>query len=409
MATMVGRHDHRLQPQRRGLGQARVQASHAPDLAPEPDLADDGARGWQRAIELGSGDGQRNREVRRRVIQADPAHGVDEHVRLPQSNVGALFQHRQQKVKAVDVEPGHGAPGQRGLRADRQRLDLDGERPDALTGDRERVPRDAGAGAVHERAARGIELADAGGFHRQQAHLAGRTKTILDATEDPLVAKAIPFEIEDNVDQVFQGARSGDGSVLGDVTHKQHCDAAPLGCCHQAGDGGAHLRRTPRAPGNPAVVDGLHGVDDRQRGSPTLDCGQHRVEVGLDQQLDPSRRAPGAPSPQPHLGTRLLAGAVQRGRARPGGAIRDLQSQGGLAHTRVASEEDHRRRHDSATQHAIHLGVAGRQPPAVGGGVGQQHHVPDSGGQLLLMSAGQRLLAEAVPLLTLRAATLPAG
>jgi len=61
---------------------------------------------------------------------------------------------------------------------------------------------------------------------------------------------------------------------------------------------------------------------------------------------------------QAHLCDRLLAARVQH-RARAGDRRRDLQQQGRFADPRVATEEDHRSRHDAAPEDPIELLRAG--------------------------------------------------
>ena len=52
-------------------------------------------------------------------------------------------------------------------------------------------------------------------FHGEEPHLAGGAEAVLDPAEHPVLAEALTFEVQDDVDHVLEGPRTGDGPLLG--------------------------------------------------------------------------------------------------------------------------------------------------------------------------------------------------
>ena len=163
----------------------------------------------------------------------------------------------------------------------------------------------------HPPARRG-DVAHAVALHGQQAHLAGGAEAVLDAAEHAVLAEALPLEVEHHVDHVLQGARPGDGALLGDVPHEEHGHPGALGHVAHAQHRGANLGDAPWRTRRAGVAERLDGVDHDQGGALCFDRGDHGVHIGLRQQANPGTGAPKPPSSQGKLLKRLLTGAVQR-------------------------------------------------------------------------------------------------
>ena len=185
---------------------------------------------------------------------------------LADGDVGALRQDREQQMQAVEVEAR--TPSASGTRIARPTASACtstaiGRSPSQVMVST--LPRGTERRRVEHAPARRGEVAHAIALHGEQPHLACRPEAILDAAEHPVLAEALPLEIQDHVDHVLEGPRPGDGPLLGDMTDEEHRHA-----------GGSWRRRScaarRREPGRryqeargAGVAQGLHGVDHRQR------------------------------------------------------------------------------------------------------------------------------------------------
>src|SRR5205807_683288 len=129
----------------------------------------------------------------------------------------ALLEHGGEEVEAGEVEAGGAVAGEPEARRRHQRLDLDGERARALAGDGEHVPGHREGGLVEEGAPRRGLLTHPVVVEHEHPELVGGAEAILDPAEQAVIAVALALEVEDHVDHVLEGARSGDRAVLGDV------------------------------------------------------------------------------------------------------------------------------------------------------------------------------------------------
>ena len=113
--------------------------------------------------------------------------------------------------------------------------------------------------------------------HLEDADLIGRAEPVLHRPQDPVLVKAITFQIEHGVDHVLQHAGPGDRPFFGDMADDQDRDVARLRPLHQPGGAFPHLRDTARRRGDLVHENGLDRVDDQQPG---------RMLVGRRQYLD---------------------------------------------------------------------------------------------------------------------------
>ena len=104
------------------------------------------------------------------------------------------------------------------------------------------VPATASARADEEQAARVGEADDAGVAEVEAADLVARAVAVLDRAHHAQPRVPLALELQDDVDEVLEHARAGDGAVLGDVADEDRGDAALLRDADQR-------RRRPRAPG----------------------------------------------------------------------------------------------------------------------------------------------------------------
>ena len=116
-----------------------------------------------------------------------------------------------------------------------------------------------------------------------------------------MLTEPLPLEIQHDVDHVLEGAWSGDRALLGDVPDKEHGDAGCFGHLAHAEHRGPNLRDASRRPGSPGISQRLHRVDHHERWAFRLDRGDHRVDVGLDEQANPGTGATKPPSSQGKL------------------------------------------------------------------------------------------------------------
>ena len=99
-------------------------------LAAEPDLADDDVEAADRLVDDRAGDGDDDGEVDARLDEPDAADGRGVDVLVGDAQPGTPFEHGEQQRQPAAVEALGVAPRRHARRhRDRQRLDLDEQRP----------------------------------------------------------------------------------------------------------------------------------------------------------------------------------------------------------------------------------------------------------------------------------------
>jgi len=97
------------------------------------------------------------------------------------------------------------------------------------------------------------------------------------------------FELQDDVDEVFEHPGPGDGAVFGHVTDQYGCDAAFFRDRDQGGRDLTHLRDTTCRPVEVGNGHGLHGIDDQQRGIDVVEVFQDGADVGFGREEEVRR------------------------------------------------------------------------------------------------------------------------
>ena len=98
-----------------------------------------------------------------------------------------------------------------------------------------------------------------------------------------MIERSVAFKVQYRIDDVFEGFRTRDATVLGDVSDHEHRRARLLGEAHQSRGTLAHLSDITRSALEQFGVDSLDGVDDERvdafTTSADLRCrGENRFE-----------------------------------------------------------------------------------------------------------------------------------
>ena len=95
---------------------------------------------------------------------------------------------------------------------------------------------------------------------------------------------AVTFDVEDNINQVFQGPRPCHRSVFGDMPDQDRRDAALFGGADEYPCNLTYLRNAARRTVDFGGRDGLDRVNDDQAWVDLFDVGEYRCEVGFGSQ-----------------------------------------------------------------------------------------------------------------------------
>ncbi len=178
--------------------------------------------------------------------------------------------------------------------------------------------------------------------HLEDADLRDRAEAVLHRSHDTERVVAIAFEVQHRVDHVLEHARTGDRSLLRDVTDDERRDAVVLRDTHEPRRARADLPDRARDARGVGVEHRLDRVDDQD------------VRRGLRARL-PRRAATSVTGSSPmslahaeptrahlHLRRRLLAAHVQHTGALARQRVGHLQQQRRLADARLAAEQHER-------------------------------------------------------------------
>src|ERR1039458_3359409 len=251
LLLLPGWDDGAADTQCRRLGEPRFEAAHTADLPAQPDLPDgDGTRVPPR-VGLRAPDGEGRGQVDTGLDQPHPAGTVEEDVALAQGQPRPPLEAGDQQVEPRRVKPPRGAPGHGVGDRHGQRLHLHHQGPRALGGHGEDIAGDGQALLVEEGAPGAAE----------EAEFRSGAKPILEAAQEPVFPMAVALQEEDHVDHVLQRPGTGDGALLGDVSHQEDGYAALLCALHQPGHRRPNLGGAAGVPGDVRVVERLHRVD----------------------------------------------------------------------------------------------------------------------------------------------------
>jgi hypothetical protein len=234
-------HDRPLEAQPGRLAQPPLEAVHAAQLACQPNLAGADRAAEQRPIAQRGGERERQRQVERGLVDADPADEAGVDVVAGQADAGAPAQHRDQQRQALRVDarrrPARICLARRGD----QRLDLDEQRPAAFEGGRDGHSGRGLRAGLDEGQARIGDLAQPIGGHLEDADLFGRSIAVLGRAQQPQAGIPVAFERQHHVDQMLERLGPGERAVLGHVADEHHRHATLLGELLQLRGRGAHL------------------------------------------------------------------------------------------------------------------------------------------------------------------------
>jgi hypothetical protein len=162
--------------------------------------------------------------------------------------------------------------------------------------------------------------------------------------------------VQDAIDQVLEGTRTGERPLLGDVPDQDQRDVEPLGRLEQRR--GRLTHGTDAAGGGTGDAEGLHRVDHAGHRSLGLERRQHALERWLGEHRHRQGRLAESLGSPPDLRRGLLAGDVEDLVARFGDVGKGHSRQRALADPRRAAEEDEGTRHEPASEHPVELGDA---------------------------------------------------
>ena len=196
--------------------------------------------------------------------------------------------------------------------------------------------------------------------HLEHSKLGSRAETVLDAPEQTVCAPVVTFELQDHIHDMFQYLRSGNASFLGDMTDQddrhtcflsktQEHRGSLLDLCDRAGRRLDILRK-----------HGLYRVHNHKVRHHGPGFGNYVLHQGLAVYHASGIVASDTGCPQLHLLRALLSCNIQGLEIRA--MKRNLQGQGGFSDTRLASYQDQRTFHQSASENTVHFAVVQRYP-----------------------------------------------
>ena len=172
----------------------------------------------------------------------------------------------------------------------------------------------------------------------KQPHLVGGAVAVLHRADHTQLGVPVSLEMQHDVDHVLEGARAGDGAVLGHVADQDRRERALLRVPHQRGGHLTDLGDATRHAVHPWGRDGLHRIDDEQVRPDGLDMAEHRGQIRLRGQEEVLADRSDTVGPQPHLRGRFFSGDVEDG-PRACDQRGRLQKQRRLAHARLAGQQ----------------------------------------------------------------------
>ena len=361
-----------------GLAQPPIEPRHRSQLAEQADLADRDGAGRDRPVAERRGEGQRDRQVERRLLDGQAAGEVDVDVVARQADPGPPAEDRDEQRHPVGVDAARG-PARRPDRARRdERLDLDEDRPAAL----ERRRDDAAGRRRPSCVGRGTPAPGRRRSARPAAPISNTPTSsvepnrFFDARSEAERREALALERQDGVDEVLERLRAGERAVLRHVADEDDRDPSDFASSVRRS---ADSRTWPTLPAGPSssstvavwIESTMRSVGParpapaprsarpptrRRRGSP--------VPAGPVEQPEPVGAEPDLGRPTPRRSRTARARAA--GRADAGGGLEEERR---LADPRLAADEDERARrrarrrgHDRARR--SRSGGAARSAPA---------------------------------------------
>jgi hypothetical protein len=265
---------------------------------------------------------------------------------------GMAVQHGEQQCEPVRLEADRDPARVREQAGVHQSLHLDQHLPRTLAGHRHHRPRHGFLAARKEDRGWIAHFAQAAFLHREHAYFVGRAEAVLDRADHPEPAPRIALEVQHRVHHVLEHAGAGDHALARHVTDQEYGSAARFCVANQARRRLAQLRDRSGCRLDGGHGHGLDRVDHEDRCA----CIPGQLDDAFDRrfrdQLEPTRREFQPVRPLGNLPHGFLAGRVQDAlscRKRCGA----LQQQRRLANARLAPDQRHGPRNESAAKHAV--------------------------------------------------------
>ena len=102
--------------------------------------------------------------------------------------------------------------------------------------------------------------------HRKDAEFVHSPEAVFKGAHEAEIGMGVAFKVKDRVNDVFQNAGAGEGTLLGDVPHKKEGGAGGFGKACEPSRAFAHLRDAPRGAVQFNGKKRLNGVDDDKFG-----------------------------------------------------------------------------------------------------------------------------------------------
>ena len=175
---------------------------------------------------------------------------------------------------------------------------------------------------------------------------------------------AVALELQHAVDEVLEDARPGNRAVLRHVPDEERRDAALLRDAQQPAGGLAHLGTRSRAPSRAPAEQSVctESITQTARAARVSSVSQTDVELGLGEDLDVRRQPPSRAARSFTCATDSSPVIRSARRSRLRSRRARCRSSVDLPTPGLAADEDERRGHEPAAEHAVELRDAGGDP-----------------------------------------------
>src|SRR5919197_73216 len=342
------------------FGEPALDTGDGPDLAAEPDFAEEQGVGGNRAIVHRRHERRQNREVGRRFDQPHAARDVDKHVEISEREPAAAFEHREEQRETPVIEPGRHALRRAEARLRGERLYFDEHRARAFH-QRGHGGNPCARGAPGEECGGGIgDRLKPGPRHLEDADLVNRTKAIFYRAQNARIERRLAFEVESRIDAVLERLGSGDAAALGDVTDEQDRRARVFREAHETRRAFAHLPHVAGRALERFGVGRLHRVEQHNARLELRGVVHDRLEARLAENVDGARLLLQPIGAQSQLIRRFFARDVKRGDALILEPRRALHEQGRFANAGLAADQGDGAGYDTTAEDEVEF----RQPGA---------------------------------------------
>ena len=310
----------------------------------------------------GRRDRERHGEIRTGLINSDATGDVHEHVSLGERDPGMARENGNDHRESAGIDARCDTARHREVGRRDERLDLEQEGPCSLEGARDRGADLAWSGPAEHRRWIGNSLQSSAG-HLEHAEFISRPEAVLRRAKYAVCVVAVALELQHAIDEMFQNAGTGDGSLLCHVTDEKQRDAELLGQPEQASGRFANLGYRSGSGTDFRRVERLDGVDDADVGAFAFKHRADTFELGIRKNLNTSGTAEPVGT-KLDLRRRLLAGNQQRSPTSCDVRQRSEEERR-FADPRLAAHQHERGRHNAAAKDAVELPDAGRDARCV--------------------------------------------